>query len=373
MNFIRRLIYRIDNIFSALLFHLYKIIFALSYKKKDSSSLLLVNLGLIGDIIISSIIFENESKFKKYSKITYLIYDKYIDLFSSYDGNIDIIGVSKAKFKYSLIYKYKFLKKLRNAEYGTSVNLTAGRAISSDTLTLLSGANITYALNLDAKGIVKHFKDYFDSLYTEILYSSSFNEYEKNIYALKQLCKSDDIKFFNERTFQRITIKEFNTELPILVLAPFTSEANRDWSKQNYIELIKKLQKEFYIIILASEEQEKKVTEIFNSVTNENIFRDKTEFKLSELPSVIAQANCFIGADSGMTHLALKMNRPLVGIIGGGNFNRYFPYGESSKFIYLFHELECFNCEWRCYKDEQYCITNINVQKVYDSVKSLVI
>lgn len=363
-----------NNIVSFILFLFLKVLFLFSKRQRVSSSLLVVNFGLVGDALISSILMENEEKLKNYENITYVIYKEYVGLFEAYDGRIRVLGVDKHKFKFSLIYKYNFIKQLRKQNYKTAVNLTAARSISSDSLTMLAGAKSTLCLKLDTENIVKIGKNYFDELYTRIIKIESSNEYLKNVEAIRYLSKFNNINeidFFNKNTFKKNNRIYLNSPLPKIVIAPFSSEANRDWPLNNYSNLIKQLQREYSIIILTSPLQVNRKKQILDLVGDTNIHLENELLRLAELPQVIMEADCFIGGDSGMTHLALKLNIPLVAIIGGGNHSRYFPYKESAKFRYLFYDLECFNCEWDCYQEEQYCITNVTVDQVLENAKLL--
>jgi ADP-heptose:LPS heptosyltransferase len=328
-------------------------------------------MGNMGDTLVSSIIFENIDSLKIYGKITFLISDDCLDLFQSYNGVTEIIGLNKRKFKYSIIYKIKILLRLNNEGFLYGFNLTPARTISDDSLVLLSGSKFSYALDLNSKVIIKLFRNYIDRQFTKIMGAGHFNEYEKNFEVIKFLSKSGSNNFFNQKTFIISNNKLIISDLPKILIAPFSSNRNRDWPISHYTELIAKLQKNYFIIPLASKTQLSFLRYILGSIDKTNIYDTGNIFQLKELPQLMSEVDLFLGGDSGMTHLALKLDKSFIAIIGGGNFGRFFPYKISPRFNYLYHKIDCFNCEWKCIQKEQYCITKVSVDDVYSVVQKL--
>ena len=66
--------------------------------------------------------------------------------------------------------------------------------------------------------------------------------------------------------------------------------------------------------------------------------------------------------------MALKLDIPMIVILGGGQFGRFFPYQfrDSNKQYFLSYPLECYGCEWNCKLKEKECITKINVKDVFN-------
>jgi ADP-heptose:LPS heptosyltransferase len=80
--------------------------------------------------------------------------------------------------------------------------------------------------------------------------------------------------------------------------------------------------------------------------------------------------NCslYIGNDSGLTHLAHQLNAPLIAIIGGGKFGKFFPYKEREDAVFLFDQMDCFGCDWNCIHDKRYCLINVSPELVYAKI-----
>ena len=78
-------------------------------------------------------------------------------------------------------------------------------------------------------------------------------------------------------------------------------------------------------------------------------------------------AKLVISNDSASGHLAHYFNKHSYTFLGGGHFERFFPYPNKqiNKHKYIYKKLKCFNCNWNCIYDnlnlKSYpCIENIN-------------
>ena len=63
---------------------------------------------------------------------------------------------------------------------------------------------------------------------------------------------------------------------------------------------------------------------------------------LVETAAVLANAKLYVGNDSGITHLAAALGRPVIAIFGPSDPGRFGPRGKSVKIIYL--DYECSPC-----------------------------
>lgn len=362
----------IINSIEYLLFYLIKSFFYKYTSANNNKSLLFINSGQIGDLVISSMILENDHSLNNYFNIFFLIKDEYIPLFSDYKGRVRIVGYNYKKYKYSIIYKIKLLKTLQKENFGKCFNLSAARGILNDEMALLSGAKEIYCLNSGWRYLKKFFGKKMDSLYTGIIGNDQVNEYDKHKVVISFLRKEKvkKINIFNENVFNETPLESISNEVMkfdknYITIAPFTSIGLRNW---NFKELINVLSNDHNIFLLGSEDQRSEINKL---ITNKNVVNLAGTIKLNEIASILSSSKLFIGLDSGVTHIAVKIIVPTVAIIGGGMYGRFFPYDGFENVYYLFHKLDCFGCEWRCKYDKPYCITNIQLDEVLEAVNSL--
>jgi ADP-heptose:LPS heptosyltransferase len=145
-----------------------------------------------------------------------------------------------------------------------------------------------------------------------------------------------------------------------------TSEMHRSWGLDNYRDLCNSINDK---IILLGTNNELSSLE-FVRAGRPNI-KTITVLKLSQISAVLSKCLIFIGNDSGLTHLAHQLGRPMIAIIGGGKFGKFFPYKERDDALFLYNKLDCFGCNWKCIYDKKYCLTEIKVDQVMNSIKIL--
>jgi ADP-heptose:LPS heptosyltransferase len=87
---------------------------------------------------------------------------------------------------------------------------------------------------------------------------------------------------------------------------------------------------------------------------------------LEELAQEIAQADLYLGVDTGPTHLALALGKPTVVVLGGGDYGRFFPYGKARV---VTREMDCFQCHWECRYDRALCLHDIPPPEIVKAVE----
>ena len=353
-----------------ILFLLFTLI--LPKNKVEPKTLLLINTGQLGDLIISSIILENEEVLKDFKKIIFLVKDQYLDLFNFYQGKIKIIGYNYLGYKYNLLYRYHLLKKLRKNGIEYSINLTASRGILNDEITLLSSQKYKICLNKGYTYLGQSFGRKFDQFYTKIISQTKTNEYKKHIELLRFLTNNNKLHCHWNRgklfpTSHRISNGNISNTI---IIAPFSSSLTRDWSFNNFRLLIQILNEKFHIILLGSKSQSEKLNKLADGIQNIEAFAGTK--RISEVQNLLINAKLFIGLDSGITHLALKVNTPLIGLIGGGNFERFFPYRQTAYSRFLYHQMDCFGCRWNCIHDNMYCLTEVLPSTVIENINEII-
>ena len=341
------------------------------------NSILFINTGQIGDLVVSSLILDNDDNFNT-SKIHMLIKEQYLELFKDYNGKVKIVGYNYLKYKWSLIYKIKYIKFLHSLKLNKCYNVTSARGILNDEMSLLSGAREVYCLNSNWRYLKKAFGKRMDREYDGVLCKDKTNEYDKHIALLNYWIQGKGINintknikvFKTSRSFKLFSNERLNDDEYITV-APLPSDIRRSWGINNFKDLCKELTKSFKVVLLGSKNDKEILDEI--SKSNNKIINTAGLLKLYEVPSIISKSKLFVGNDSGLTHIALKFNVPVIAIIGGGNYGKFFPYDRKNpKVIYLYDKMDCFGCEWRCIYNERFCITNVKLNTVLDCVRKLV-
>lgn len=246
---------RFNNLVAIILFSSLKQFYKKNINK--TKNVLFINAGLMGDVIISSVILTNDKKLKQlYSNVYFLMDKNYSDLFNDYRGDIKILFLNVHKYKYNIFYRVSFINMLQKLRLEKSINISFSRRTLDDEITLLNGAEICIGYE-NAPKILKLFSDYIDSNYTRIIKPQSGNHFSELIVLLKELEIFSPNLGTKDFFFHKIPIL-LNNKLKnegkkkIVSLAPFSNNEIKKWGLESYLELASLLIQNYnvYIILL---------------------------------------------------------------------------------------------------------------------------
>ena len=151
---------------------------------------------------------------------------------------------------------------------------------------------------------------------------------------------------------------------------------HKRWSKENYIELGKKLieQDNAFILLFGSEKDLN--SEIKESLGENSIIASTSNY----LDSLARMKYCsvFVSNDTAFMHSAAAFNIPVVAIFGYTNYKELYPWG--SKYKIIRKELYCSPCFFNSPKpvncsrvetEKFLCINSISIEEVYNAVKEI--
>ncbi len=330
-------------------------------KNNSNNNLLFINTGQIGDLTVSSTIFECDALFSEYDNVYFLMRTINRELFKDYNGKIKILTIDIKAYKYNLTYRIRYNFKLRKLNIGTVYNVTSLRTTWNDSLALGIGAVKIYCFENLWNSLQKMYSERIDAYYTKQIALGLFNEYDRIEKLVETFTKGKSID--KSCTTSVFSIKNEVNQNDI-ILAPFSFDGNKDLKIDVINKIINKF-KQHHFLFLCSEEQKTKLEGLKNS---NNLTIADGNYKLNQLISIFEHAKIFIGVDSGLTHLALKTDIHVIAVIGMGNFGRYLPKPKDNETIYLFDECEYSGCEWKCKKERVFCVDNITVERINNEI-----
>ena len=184
---------------------------------------------------------------------------------------------------------------------------------------------------------------------------------------------TEDEKFTGE------SFRESIKSSPVLGIhtgtSTFKNQANRRWSKEQFVQLINLFPDIHFVLFGALDETEINRF-IQSSVKNSNQVTVVDNKTIREVAAIIGQLDAFISNDSGLMHIAAAMNTPTVAILGPTNPNYIYPWHVKHEIVRL--ELPCSPCFYyspkplTCSTHEQYkCLSDLDAQKVSIVLKKL--
>lgn len=78
-----------------------------------------------------------------------------------------------------------------------------------------------------------------------------------------------------------------------------------------------------------------------------------------ELAEVIRQCDAMLCIDAAPMHIAVALGKPVAGVIGGGHFGRFYPWGDPALARVVNKPMDCYGCGWACKYDTVRCVREI--------------
>lgn len=157
--------------------------------------------------------------------------------------------------------------------------------------------------------------------------------------------------------------KEIDYYKKTIGIFPGASVDYKRWPLSYYNYVIKKLKKNFNIIIFLGPSEKS----FFNNFKDEIVFQD---LELMDFVSILLQINLLITNDTGPKHLAASINIPTISLHGHSDPLIWGPLGE--KKINIISKVACSPCGLEyCKQESVYCMQEIKPDEVIKKVTFL--
>ncbi len=83
----------------------------------------------------------------------------------------------------------------------------------------------------------------------------------------------------------------------------------------------------------------------------------------------IRRCDAVISQETGALHIGVALKKPTVGIMGGGHFGRFYPWGDASINRTANIPMDCYWCNWKCGYPTRRCIQEINPEIIATELK----
>lgn len=314
----------------------------------SNKKVLIVRLGKIGDIIISSFVFEVLKKRFPGIDISLFTLQSNREVLK-YNSDIDHLILSKKN-----LYLYSKLLSLRKIFYDLVIDLNDDPSTTSSFIRKIIKAHRIVGFNFTAndssdlfpqpKKNKTHIIDRISYLLNELGIKLSKNDIHPKLYVGNK-----------ERIDVENQLNEYKKQYKILALNLSAGAEIRYWQIENWIELIKRIHIEIPEIIflpLSTFEDEHLRNNIFNKVKKEFLINQIYK-SFHHFASYIYNSDFIISPDTAAVHIASAFNKPIVAIYPDYEWNYVSWQPLSDKFIAI--------------KSKNNLINSVSVDEVYDA------
>jgi ADP-heptose:LPS heptosyltransferase len=317
---------------------------------------------------------------KEYRTLSEFVKSNIISSKSVFDN---FISLDRLAFSHNLIYRFQFQKFLQKLSYDLVIYPVYSRSRNADQLISIIDAPEKISIDGDCHNIPLNLKlKHNQTTYTKVikLEENCLSEVEKNVCFIQQLGIKKSIDGIPrwKIPLKMVTkyaemIKSKGIESNFAVVCPGASTNYRIWTPHKVAETIDYLWNEYKLpVLICGSFQDKNISiKIQENIKSAKVVCLCGETSLVELSAIMSSATLCITMDSGPAHLAVAVNAPLICIIGGGHYKRFFPYGDSKRFRVATEELDCFYCDWMCKFNKPICVDDITVKTVTKEIDEL--
>ncbi|MFP6735206.1 MAG: glycosyltransferase family 9 protein [Rhodospirillales bacterium] len=163
------------------------------------------------------------------------------------------------------------------------------------------------------------------------------------------------------------------------VLNPGSNEYGRRWPYGSYLDIAEKLLARGLRVVIVGGPGERPGDHRDRFGDDGRIIDLIGATSMPELLDILKHAACVISNDTGPAHLAIALGAPTVVVVGGGHFGSFVPYPEAARpphARFVFEEMPCYHCFWRCHLratrfDVFPCVSAIPVDAVWAEAEAL--
>lgn len=332
--------------------------------KKHINKILLIKPRGIGDVVLSSIMFDNLVEEFPNAKIDYLTEKPSNFLLEGLDFINEVIIMKKKP----LGERLKLFSQIRKNKYDIVFDLYATPFTTQ--ITFFSGAKYRVGFPYKGRkfaynvfGPEERDKYHAAELHFEILNSIGLLAKYKN---LRIGYSQDDLDFANKLS------NEINPENKLLIgVSPSGGWDSKKCPPEVFSDFINAIQEKYNckILILWGPGDKDDAEIMFDKRINDNIiFAPPTS--ISQLAACISVCDLFVANDSGPMHISTAVDTPTLSIHGPTSPRLQGPYGEKHSYIRL-DELDCIECNLLDCPKNQECFRDLQVEAFINKVEDL--
>jgi predicted lipopolysaccharide heptosyltransferase III len=347
--------------------------------KSGPQNILLIQLGDIGDVVLSIPAFHAVHDNFPQAKICVVVREKAKELIWHVPWIHGVMAVNKDQrsLLQELRYHWTFFSLIRSCHFDMAFDFRTGTR--GAVLSFLSGAKerigffdpecfwrnrlFTRLYRLEYH-VPMHVADYYSSLL--------------KAYGLTVVHEAPEMQLTPEiqkRTAQTLKREKVPSELPIIAIQPFSLWRFKEWSTDKYIKLIQRIICEYQvsIVITGSPDESERAKALVDGCEGwgrQVVFNLAGKTSLGELASLIQSCQLFIGSDSAGIHIAAAVGTPTVAIFGPSAPASWAPTG--SRHTIVQKDLPCVPCRRKgCDGSEvSRCLEELGVEEVWAVVQS---
>jgi lipopolysaccharide heptosyltransferase II len=324
--------------------------------------ILIIRMSSIGDIVLSTSFLKSVKQKYPNAEIHFLIKKEFAELVKNHPLINNIISFDK---KLGIRGLFSLGKLLRNNDYDVIFDIHS--VFRTRVLSLFLRRNLFKQIR---KPRFRRFmlfythQNYFERSFSHIKMYHTLLDQDKTFPPTNLFIDR------NEDEMTKVFLKENDIGKNYIAIVPGAAWSQKQWSIENYNKLMRKLIDSFKskIVILGS------TNDIIcdQIIKNDNIINLKDKTSLRMAMGIVKHAQHTLGSDTGLLHISEAMGTPVTMILGPTSQETGARVTLHDSKVIENKDLWCRPCSQNgsrpCYRKEQYCMSEIDSEKVFKNV-----
>lgn len=349
----------------------------------DYKNILVVNLGGIGDAVISIPFLRNLKTSFPHARVTVLVSKRAYEVIKGipYIDEVIPYDLQGLRWKDAVLHSdsffatLRFLFNLRKRGFDLAVNLqpltSFVSAVKMAIVFYIISARLKAGRDTVGRGFFYHIKVYESSIH-EVYEIELQNRLLKKIggyglnLGLELPINPEDDGF----VYQLLRREGVGEDKPLVAINPGSDYPTKRWSVENFIKVVEGLSMTYpsRFLVVGSGDERPLALKIKEVVPDTVVLSGETT--IGQLASLLKRVSLFITNDTGPMHMALALNVPTVAICGGPSFHKGFFPPDIQNAIMIRRGVDCSPCLKReC--DDMKCLKLIEPGEVVEVARRL--
>jgi len=336
--------------------------------KKKIKQILVINLGGIGDVLLSTPALRAIAEYYPEARLNLLVVPRVTSLAKTLPY-IKEVHVWHLHGAYSMLINFFMLLRLRNRKIDLGINM---RTIVSERSA--KKVNLLFRIinpKIKAGRNTEGWGSFFAISIPETERGEKFEmEYDIDLacaLGAKATDKNLDIPL-DAASVETINLifryHHFEQNDIIIGIHPGGNPTHR-WPAENFTQVIKEISKEFphAKFVITGDKSEVNLGEVLARANPKTTYNLAGKLGILEVCALIKKTALFIANDTGIMHIAAALNTPLIAIFGPGYLTRFDPRNISGNAAVLYKKTECAPCNLPAC-DTLECLKHIEPEEV---------
>jgi ADP-heptose:LPS heptosyltransferase len=171
---------------------------------------------------------------------------------------------------------------------------------------------------------------------------------------------------------------------PYVVLNMGSNEPGRRWPIASFLVFAERLAKSGLAVVFVGGKREASLSAVIGAMAAKSQCPERwvdwiNETTLPELLDLLQHAAVAVSSDTGTGHLAIALGLPAVLIVGGGHYTSFMPYPPPltpPRVRFVYHEMPCYYCLWKCTQPHEAgasfpCVETVTVDEVCAAIDAV--